>query len=168
MAEVERGRPTAYTPELAALILNQIAAGTSLRKICEAENMPAESTVRLWATEDRNGFSAQYTRAREAQMDALAEDLLEIADDDDADVNRARLRVDTRKWLMSKIAPKRFGDRKTHEVSGPNGGAVRVNVSGMSDEQLAALESALVGLAATAIADAGSGEVGETEEGSET
>lgn len=119
--------------------------------------------MRLWATEDRNGFSAQYTRAREAQMDALAEDILEIADDEEADVNRARLRVDTRKWLMSKIAPKRFGDRKAHEVSGPNGGPINLNVSGMTDEQLAALEAALGTIADAAGGSAGYGEDGTPE-----
>lgn len=120
--------------------------------------MPHESTVRLWVTDDRNGFSTQYTRAREAQMDALAEDILEIADGPDADVNRARLRVDTRKWLMSKIAPKRFGDRKTHEVSGPDGSPLKINVSGMTDEQLAALEAALGHIADAASGPAGDGE----------
>lgn len=79
--------------------------------------MPAESTVRGWALDDREGFSAQYTRARELQMDALGEDVLEISDND-GDPQRDRLRVDTRKWLMSKIAPKRFGDKIQQEHSG--------------------------------------------------
>jgi len=120
------GRPTAYTPELARAICARMAAGESLRAICRAEDMPAESTVRMWAVLDRDGFYAQYTQAREAQMDSLAEDILEIADDSardirtDADgkeivdhehIQRSKLRVDTRKWLMSKIAPKRFGDK---------------------------------------------------------
>ncbi|OAP40365.1 hypothetical protein AU381_00105 [Sinorhizobium glycinis] len=151
----KKGRPTEYTPELAAKIVERIASGDSLRKICRSVDMPHESTVRLWATQDRNGFYTQYTRAREAQMDSLAEDLLEIADDDKNDVNRARLRVDTRKWLMSKIAPKRFGDRVAKEISGPNGGPVRFDVSGMTDEQLAALETALGGIAIAAGEDAG-------------
>jgi hypothetical protein len=127
MADI--GRPTAYTPEIAAAICERMANGESLRSICREEGMPAESTVRLWHVEDREGFSAQYTKAREAQMDALAEDILDIADDVSLDwkktangaevvdsevVARSRLRVDTRKWLMSKIAPKRFGDRVVH------------------------------------------------------
>jgi hypothetical protein len=144
----KRGRPTSYTKELADRILARIAAGDSLRKICKPKTMPAESTVRLWATEDRNGFSAQYTRAREAQMDALAEDILEIADGE-GDVNRARLRVDTRKWLMSKIAPKRFGEKRSHELSGPNGGPIQTvdltNVSADDLERLEALFGPLAG-----------------------
>lgn len=143
-----RGRPTAYEQELADTIIARLAAGESLRAICKDPGMPAESTVRLWATDNRNGFSAHYTRAREAQMDALAEDILEIADDEGEDVNRARLRVDTRKWLMSKIAPKRFGERKSHEVAGPNGGPLQTisldRLKGMTDEELEVLERALV------------------------
>ncbi len=125
-----------YTPQLASLICERMARGESLRSICAAEDMPDESTVRLWAVTDRDGFATQYAHAREAQMDALAEDILAIADDSagdirvDADgheapnhelVQRARLRVDTRKWIMSKIAPKRYGDKITQELTGGNG-----------------------------------------------
>jgi transposase len=73
--------------------------------------MPAESTVRFWAVEDRNGFAAQYARAREAQVEAMGEDLIEIADNNTGDPQRDRLRVDARKWLMSKVAPKKYGDK---------------------------------------------------------
>lgn len=127
---------TVYTPELALRICALMAEGNSLRSICRADGMPAESTVRLWAVEDRDGFSAQYARAREAQMEALGEDILEIADDAKGDVavaedgtetvnqehiQRSKLRVDARKWLMSKIAPKRYGDKITQEVTGSDG-----------------------------------------------
>ena len=101
---IRHGRPTDHTLELAAEICDRMAAGESLRAICKTRRMPAESTVRKWAVEDREGFYAQYARAREAQMDALAEDILELADDKSADPNRSRLQVDTRKWLMSKNA----------------------------------------------------------------
>lgn len=108
------------TPELAALICERMAKGESLRSICRDEGMPAESTVRFWAIEDKDGFAAQYARAREAQMEALAEDIVEIADDKTGDPQRDRLRVDSRKWIMSKIAPKRYGDRITHAGDSSN------------------------------------------------
>jgi transposase len=136
-----RGRPDTYSETVAATIIDRLASGDSLRKICKSPGMPKESTVRLWATSDRNGFAAHYTRAREAQMDALAEDILEIADDDKADVNRARLRVDTRKWLMSKIAPKRFGEKRSHELSGPNGGPIEY--ANLTEEEIDARIAAL-------------------------
>jgi hypothetical protein len=116
--------PVRYTAELALTICERMAHGESLRAICKSEGMPPESTVRTWAIDDREGFAAQYARAREAQMDALAEELIDIADDvgkTDEDVQRSRLRVDTRKWLMSKIAPKRYGDKITNEITGKDG-----------------------------------------------
>lgn len=94
------------------LICEEMAKGRSLRQICMDEGMPAESTVRFWAVEDKPpGFAARYARAREAQMEALSEDLLAISDDKTGDPVRDRLRIDARKWLMSKIAPKKYGDR---------------------------------------------------------
>lgn len=155
-----RGRPTDFDQSVADLICERMQAGESLRSICRDEGMPAESTVRTWAIKNQSGFHAQYTRAREAQMDALAEDIIEIADDKTGDANRARLQVDTRKWLMSKIAPKRFGDRTHHELTGANGGPIRTqDLSHYSDEKLAAL-AALLG----ADADDGAGQGGDSAE----
>lgn len=149
--KLPRGRPTEYTAELAAEILERLTSGESLRSICKPDGMPAESTVRTWVVYDQSGFSAQYEKARRAQMDALAEDLLEIADEKSDDVQRARLRVDTRKWLMSKIAPKRFGDRVVTEHTGPNGGPIQnqtlvidpEKLKAMTSDELAALEAAI-------------------------
>jgi hypothetical protein len=103
--------------------------------------MPPESTVRRWALEDRDGFSAQYARAREIGYGAMADELIEISDDSSGDlktdengnarmdaefVGRSRLKVDTRKWLLSKALPKVYGDKITQEVSGPNGGPIPI------------------------------------------
>lgn len=121
------GRPTAYTDAIAASICMAIAEGMSLRKVCALEGMPDVSTVIRWlADEQRAEFRAQYARAREAQADLLAEQILEIADDGTNDtqvddegmvrvdhdhIARSRLRVDSRKWLASKLAPKKYGDK---------------------------------------------------------
>jgi hypothetical protein len=75
--------------------------------------------------EDTNGFLAQYTRAKEEQADLMCEEMLEIADDGTNDTmitdfglkenkewtNRSRLRVETRKWLASKLKPKKYGEK---------------------------------------------------------
>lgn len=157
----KRGRPTEFEQEVADAICQRMALGESLRKICRDEEMPAESTVRLWAVSDRAGFYAQYARARASQMEAMAEDIIDIADDKDEDPQRARLRVDTRKWLMSKIAPKVYGDRTRHELTGADGGAIKTqDLSRLSDEQLAAL-NAILGT----VADAGGGESGDPPQG---
>ena len=120
------GRPSIYNPELAAQICEHIAQGKSLRTIAEMEGMPHQATIMAWLDGSRPEFSEQYARAREAQADKLAEETLLIADESsqdtyvDADGNvktnteaiqRSKLRVDTRKWLASKMAPKKYGDK---------------------------------------------------------
>ena len=95
----------------------------------------------LWLDGSRPEFSEQYARAREAQADKLAEEALQIADDGRSDtyldaegnertdnevIQRSRLRVDTRKWLASKMAPKKYGDKLVQEHTGANGGAIQV------------------------------------------
>lgn len=85
--------------------------------------------MRGWVVDDREGFAAQYTRAREIGYHMMADELLGIADDgtndytktDDGErlnaehVQRSRLRLDTRKWLLSKALPKIYGDKITHD-----------------------------------------------------
>lgn len=132
-----------YNLKVAAKILARMETGESLRNICRTPGMPTEAAVRKWVRLDLDGFSAHYARARELQMDAMSEELLEIADAPDPNGN-ARLRIDTRKWLMSKIVPKRFGDKQTHEHSGPGGKPIELhNLSKLSDEQLVQLENLL-------------------------
>lgn len=134
---MSNGRPTDYTAEIAAAICAALAEGKSLREVCRADDMPHESTVRAWALEDREGFSTQYARAREIGYQAMADELMEIADDGRNDwqlrlgedgegipvlnsehVQRSRLRVDTRKWMLSKVLPKLYGDKVEHKVGG--------------------------------------------------
>jgi hypothetical protein len=129
------GRPSDYGPEIAAHICAEIAAGKSMREICRADGMPDMATVFRWLARHAE-FREQYTRARELQADYLAEEILEIADDGRNDwtkredgseavnaetVQRSRLRVDARKWLMSKLQPKKYGDKITQEMTGGDG-----------------------------------------------
>lgn len=122
------GRLTEHTPEIAKAICEQLADGLTLREVCRQEGMPPESTVRRWVLDDRNGFAAQYAEARQLGYQAMADELLEIADDGRNDwierrgevmvngehVQRSRLRLDTRKWLLSKALPKVYGDKVIH------------------------------------------------------
>lgn len=137
------GRPTAYTAELAAEILERLSTGESLRAICKGEHMPDERTVRRWVVDNVGEFSPQYMRARDIALDMMADDILEIADTQEIGltitekptgtesrkgdmIEHRRLRIDTRKWYLSKLAPKRYGDKV--ELSGPNGGAIPVKI----------------------------------------
>ena len=113
-----RGRPSIFSPELADRLCERLADGETLRAICRDEGMPDERTVRRWALDDVEGFSTQYARASEIGYQGMADDLTEIADAKDGDPARDRLRVDTRKWLLSKALPKIYGDKQQVEHSG--------------------------------------------------
>lgn len=110
------GRPSDYTRELAEAICERIAAGSSLSAICRDEGFPPESTVRRWALDDRDGFSAKYARARDLQLEHHEDRILELGDEvlgteNNAAVSAARLASDNRKWIMSKLKPHRYGDK---------------------------------------------------------
>lgn len=118
-----------------------MAHGETLRKVCASEGMPAASTVVGWAQADVDGFAEQYARAREQLCAHWAEEIVEIADDGSNDtikdqhgneradsewITRSRLRVDTRKWLLSKLLPKQYGDKV--ELSGSKDAPVTVEI----------------------------------------
>lgn len=107
------GRPTKYNKEISERICKIIAtSAVGLNKICYTiEDFPVPSTIRLWRLNNAE-FSAQYARAKLIQADLLAEDCLDIADDSTPEnVTVDRLRIDSRKWLASKLLPKQYGDR---------------------------------------------------------
>ena len=146
------GAPGIYSDALAQVICNHIANCVPLRAIAAKEGMPDAATMMRWLADDgKPEFREQYARAREAQADKMAEDILAIADeectmvradkhgskDDDGEGNtevvfdatavaRNKLRVDARKWLASKMAPKKYGDKLQAELTGANGGAIEV------------------------------------------
>ena len=123
MKSRKQGRPTTFSDLIAAEILGQISEGNSLRAICKASKMPSCSTVFLWLSKYPE-FSDQYARAREEQADAIADECLDIAENE-PDVQRARLKIDVRKWFASKMKPRKYGDRITQEHTGPGGGPIQ-------------------------------------------
>jgi hypothetical protein len=162
--------PSLYSEALAEAICDRLADGESLNRICKAAGMPSERTVRTWARTPEHPFPPKYARAREIGYLKLADELLEIADDGTNDwmrrtgkdgedlgwavngehIARSRLRVDTRKWLLSKCLPKIFGDRITAEHTGPNGSPVPlINSSMTAREAAAAYEQAIKDMPST-------------------
>ncbi len=125
--KAKKGRPSIYTKPLAVKICRRLAEGESLRAICADKAMPGISTVMDWLFDGNHGeFSEQYARAREAQAEIRADEIVDIADDDTNDftedkdgklvansehIQRSRLRVDARKWIAAKLLPKRYGDK---------------------------------------------------------
>lgn len=112
--------------------------GTALKELIKdpkiiPENIPDIATIWRWLDTDQ-GFCDNYARAKQQQCEFLAEEILEIADDSSLDmafteegkpfidkehINRSRLRVDTRKWILSKLKPKKYGDmlKVEHDAS---------------------------------------------------
>lgn len=125
------GRPSLYSEDVAVEICSRLAEGEGLRSICRTDGMPSPSTVIGWVLEDREGFSERYAKAKDIATHLLAEEIVEIADDSSRDelpiyddsgeeigskpntefINRSRLRVDTRKWVLSKLMAKKYGDK---------------------------------------------------------
>jgi hypothetical protein len=146
------GRPTTFNKGVVDIVCERLAAGETLRGICRDDNMPHEATFRTWLLDDKNGVYTQYATARDIGLDVMADQLLDIADDSSNDtfqtedgtertnqevIARSRLRVDTRKWYLSKLAPKRYGEKQAVELSG------NLTLSTMSDEDILAELAAL-------------------------
>lgn len=109
------GRPTIYSDELALEICERIANGRSLRSVCLDKDMLAMSTVMDWLN-NNSDFSEQYRRACEDRETTHFEEMLTIADEvlpETAEVAKAKLQIDTRKWVLSRMNPKKYGDKQT-------------------------------------------------------
>ena len=133
----------AYPESIRLEICERIAKGESMVSICASEGMPVTSVVYNWLTVDKE-FSDRYARAREQQAEHFLDEIIAISDETSLDeimdgegnprtnheaIQRSRLKVDTRKWAMSKLAPKKYGDSNK----------IDLNVSSLtelSDEQL--------------------------------
>ena len=106
------GRPTSYTPEIGQLVCDKVACSKSgLRKTLESDDeLPAYETVRYWLRNYAQ-FSTAYAQARSEQLQGLAEDIIDISNDDSLEANDKRVRIDAIKWLLSKLIPKTYGDK---------------------------------------------------------
>lgn len=104
------GRPTDYNQSIADEICERLSEGESLRNICREKGMPSKAAVFRWLGKFPE-FSDQYARAREDQAENFADELINISDEatpENAQV--AKLQIDTRKWVASKLKAKKYGD----------------------------------------------------------
>lgn len=112
------GRPSSYTPELHAEIIDRLSHGETLADICRDDHMPAVRTVSDWK-EAHKDFSADFARAREDGEDAIAARTRQTArgktaeqgGDSTGDVQRDKLIIDTDLKLLAKWSPKRYGEK---------------------------------------------------------
>jgi hypothetical protein len=118
-----------YSRALAIEICDRLANGETLRQIERAEGMPNRVAIIAWSNRDVDGFAERYGRARNVWLDLLADELIDIADDgtndwveretgdgtktvfDNEHVRRSHIRIDTRKWILSKLRPGKYGDK---------------------------------------------------------
>lgn len=138
----------AYSQAVADEICRRLAEGEGLASICRSEGMPSRSHVYEWLDANENGFVDKYARAKQFGIEAMAEDIQDISDnarndwmelhgDDDAGwrangehIQRSKLRVDARKWLLSKLAPKKYGERIQH--TGADGRTLAQELAGLN------------------------------------
>ena len=131
------------SPERAKLadeVIKAMNSGMSCFKACAKVGVPMQTFTR-WAEEDA-ALAEAYACARENFVERIANDLMEISDQDPetvdgkkdwAAIQKHKLQVDTRKWLLSKLAPKKYGDMI--KLAGHDGGAVKL-IAQSDDEKL--------------------------------
>jgi hypothetical protein len=151
------GRPSSYTPEIAALICDGMAAGLSLTTICEEDKFPAASTVVGWARADVCGFREQYAQAREDQAHSYADRIVTLAkmeprmvtqtvsDKNGVTTTETRIdpgfeawrktEIDTLKWVVSKILFRIYGEKLTVDHT------VTLDPNRLTDSDLARIAS---------------------------
>lgn len=130
-------RTSSYSDVMADTICERISDGQSLRTICEDKGMPNKATVFRWLAANPV-FATKYAHAREAQADALFDEMLDIADDGRNDwiekrnqdgavsgwqengeaLRRSDIRIKTRQWMISKMLPKKYGEKLDLNVDG--------------------------------------------------
>ena len=105
-----RGRPSKSTRELREQILDQLAEGKPIRRICTAPGMPSSETIRCWRRADPE-FARQFEMAQEFGWQLLAEDLFQRVEEAcrQGGVARARLIFNTGRWYLARQAPRFFG-----------------------------------------------------------
>jgi hypothetical protein len=144
-------RPSEYTLEQAMEVCARIASGEPLTAICRDDGIPDVKTVYRWLVANEE-FRLLYARAREDQADTLADQIIDIADTPvqgtktktDANgkviettegdmIEHRRLQVDARKWIAAKMKPRKYGDQLRTELTGADGGPIRVIATPLDD-----------------------------------
>jgi hypothetical protein len=131
-------RASELTPELAETILQAIAEGETLSKICKSPPMPSPGIVAKWARAETE-FGGAFKAACEVGALVLFHQLIDItrggkSGDDHIRIQRDRLYSDSLRWAIGKLWPQKFSDNK-HEITGANGGPVELKVSFLSEAE---------------------------------
>lgn len=151
------GRPRyEWTTAAEEEILSGIVAGKSIRQVVVegSPSLPGVDTIYKRLATD-TGFAERYTRAREMQQDTYAEEIIAIADGVHPgfvgkEPDEKRLAIETRKWIMGKLRPKKYNDKLVAEITGANGAPLiptkTIDVATLTDEQRDALRFAITAI----------------------
>ena len=151
----------AYRADVADYVCEQMALGRTLLDVCREKrkadpSWPSEGAIRMWYIRDEQGFREVYVRAREAQTEAWSDQVIDLSDTPvqaervthkaaggterviGDNVERSKLMVQSRQWLMPRLNPAAFGDRMAHQAldadgkrtSLPGSGPFRVEIVG--------------------------------------
>lgn len=132
-----------YSEGITGEICHRMATGEALKAICRSPGMPSFQTVLRWVNEIPE-FAKSYAIASDMRAQSLADEIIEIADTPTTgtrirtfangsketttldQVERSKLRVDARKWLLARLSPKRYGARLLNEITGADGGPLEL------------------------------------------
>lgn len=138
-----------FSEELLSEILERVACGENIYNICDQPGYPTRRSFFRWVINDAQ-IREKYEFALTARQHAMAEEIVHISDSpvgslesgatDSGAVQKQRLQVDTRKWILSKLVPKKYGDKITQEVTGSDGGPVQQVVLTAADYKAARVE----------------------------
>lgn len=153
---------TKRTPAVEQRIIEGLCDGVPLRELCRQDGMPSWRTVYDWIAADEE-LATRIAHARELGFDAIAEDILDIADDGTNDwierqrndgstelvinsehVQRSKLRIETRLKLLAKWSPNRYGDNATLNLGNKNGEALKIETQPADPMVVSALTKALL------------------------
>jgi hypothetical protein len=106
--------------------------------------MPSEGTIRGWSVRDVDGFGERYRAARQLLLEYWSDEIVSIADDEESDPRSRQIRTGVRQWLMSKLAPRRYGEKV--QIGGDPENPLQimhreVSLSDLSEAQLDALQN---------------------------
>ncbi len=115
--------PIAFSEELADQIICMVMDAKSMREICVGPKMPSKRTLLNWLADPLKAeFTNRYAQAKRLMADDLFDEILDLADNEPAttqlDLERLRIKIDARKWMASKLLPKKYGNFKAVEISG--------------------------------------------------
>jgi hypothetical protein len=110
----KRGRPTKYSEKIAKIICDGLASGRSLVSICQDTDLPNRATVFDWLR-IYPVFHDRYRLSREFQVMGWADEIVDLADDQTVDVQRSKVMIDSRKWLLSRLLPAYRDKAPAHE-----------------------------------------------------